>query len=75
MVLNQYHNLFLLDNMKKILLFTLIIEIIGFCSGCADEDSSEQTQSNNYDPQIMVLPSMNDGSPIIYVDGLPMGGY
>ena len=75
MVLNQYHNLFLLDNMKKILLFTLIIGIIGFCSGCADEDSSEQTQSNNYDPQIMVLPSMNDGSPIIYVDGLPMGGY
>lgn len=48
---------------------------MGFCSGCTDEDSSEQTQSNNYDPQIMVLPSMNDGSPIIYVDGLPMGGY
>lgn len=48
---------------------------MGFCSGCTDEDSSEQTQSNNYDPQIMVLPSMYDGSPIIYVDGVPMGGY
>lgn len=60
--------------MKKLLLFTLIIGIIIFCSGCTDEDTSEQTQSNNYDPQIMVLPSMKDGSPTIYVNGVPMGG-
>lgn len=61
MTMNQYHNLFLLDNMKKLLLLTLIIGIINFCSGCTDEDTSEKTQSNNYDPQIMVLPSMKDG--------------
>ena len=73
--MDQYHNLFLLDNMKKILLFILTIGVIGFCSGCTDEDTSEQTQSNHYDPQIMVLPSMKNGSPTIYVNGLPIGGY